>query len=102
NGYRRYRPNSLAPDRVCWGFDHRGTMLRVLGGTGDKATRIENRAGEPMANPYLFIAAQIASGLDGIDNKRDPGPSDEEPYAAPRTKLPASLPDALKLAGDDP
>ena len=102
NGFRRYRPNSLAPDRVCWGFDHRGVMLRVLGGPGDKATRIENRAGEPMANPYLFIAAQIASGLDGIDSKRDPGPSDEEPYAAPRAKLPASLPDALKLAGDDP
>jgi len=101
NGFRRYKPNSLAPDRVCWGYDHRGVMLRVLGGKGDKATRIENRAGEPMANPYLFIAAQIVSGLNGIDKNLDPGPSDEEPYAADRPKLPASLDVALKRAGED-
>jgi glutamine synthetase len=101
NGYRRYRPNSLAPDRVCWGYDHRGVMLRVLGGPGDKATRIENRAGEPMANPYLFIASQIVSGLNGIDRKLDPGSSDEEPYAAKRPKLPTSLDEALTLAAKD-
>jgi glutamine synthetase len=100
NGFRRYKPNSLAPDRVCWGYDHRGVMLRVLGGKDDKATRIENRAGEPMANPYLFIAAQIISGLNGIDNKLDPGPADDEPYAADRPKLPTSLDEALKLAGE--
>ncbi|MGG6166165.1 hypothetical protein ACQV2H_22410, partial [Pantoea allii] len=47
NAYRRFRQNSLAPDRVCWGGDHRGTMLRVLGGVGDPASRIENRIGEP-------------------------------------------------------
>ena len=101
NGFRRYRPNSLAPDRVCWGYDHRGVMLRVLGGAGDKATRIENRAGEPMANPYLFIASQIISGLNGIDQELDPGPADDEPYAAERRKLPVNLIDALKLAGED-
>jgi glutamine synthetase len=100
NGFRRYKPNSLAPDRVCWGYDHRGVMLRVLGGKDDKATRIENRAGEPMANPYLFIAAQIISGLNGMDNKLDPGPADDEPYAADRPKLPTSLDEALKLAGE--
>src|SRR5437764_8398667 len=38
NGYRRFRPNSLAPDRVGWGFDHRGAMVRVLGGRDDPAT----------------------------------------------------------------
>jgi glutamine synthetase len=54
NGYRRFKPNSLAPDRAGWGFDHRGVMLRALGGKGDSATRLENRAGEPAANPYLF------------------------------------------------
>ena len=47
NGYRRFRPNSLAPDRAGWGYDHRGAMLRVLGAPGDPASRIENRAGEP-------------------------------------------------------
>ena len=68
NGYRRYRPNSLAPDRATWCYDHRGVMVRVLGGPGDPATRIENRVGEPAANPYLYIASQIAAGLDGIDH----------------------------------
>ena len=73
NGYRRYRPYSLAPDRAIWGRDNRGVMLRVLGGTGDPATRLENRVGEPAANPYLYLASQVLSGLDGIDRKLDPG-----------------------------
>ena len=95
NGYRRFQPNSLAPDRVSWGVDHRGSLMRIIGGAGDGASRIENRAGEPSANPYLFIAAQIAAGLDGIDRKLDPGPSDDEPYQADRPKLPGNLGDAL-------
>jgi glutamine synthetase len=70
NGYRRYRPNSLAPDRVGWGFDHRGTMLRVVG--TEQATRIENRIGEPAANPYLYMASQVLSGLDGMARKLTP------------------------------
>jgi glutamine synthetase len=102
NGYRRFRPNSLAPDRVGWGFDHRGAMLRVLGAPGDAASRIENRAGEPAANPYLFIASQIAAGLDGVDNKIDPGPRDDEPYAADRPLLPKSLPAALDALEKEP
>jgi glutamine synthetase len=95
NAYRRFRANSLAPDRLAWGTDHRGVLLRVLGGIGDKATRIENRVGEPSANPYLYIASQIISGLDGIDNQRDPGAPDTDPYTADRTRLPGSLPSAL-------
>jgi hypothetical protein len=41
-------------------------MLRVVGAAGDTATRIENRLGEPLANPYLAIAAQVFAGLDGL------------------------------------
>jgi len=59
NGYKRYRPYSLAPERVIWGRDSRGAMLRVLGGPRDPASRIENRIGEPGANPYLYFASQI-------------------------------------------
>ncbi len=73
NGYKRYRPYSLAPERVIWGRDNRGVMLRVLGGPGDPATRIENRIGEPAANPYLYFASQIHSGLDGMRAQADPG-----------------------------
>jgi len=95
NGYRRFRPNSLAPDRACWGYDHRGAMVRVLGGPGDPATRLENRVGEPAANPYLYIASQLAAGMDGVARKLDPGPRDDEPYAAERPMLPKSLGEAL-------
>jgi glutamine synthetase len=95
NGYRRYRPNSLAPDRATWCPDHRGVMVRVLGAPGDPATRLENRIGESAANPYLYIASQIAAGLDGLAQKRDPGAPDETPYAADKPLLPRSLPEAL-------
>lgn len=95
NGYKRYRPNSLAPDRVLWGRDNRGAMLRVLGGPGDPATRIENRVGEPAANPYLYFASQIFSGLDGMAKKLDPGPSADAPYDTKAELLPATLVEAL-------
>jgi glutamine synthetase len=58
--------------------------------------------GEPAANPYLYIASQIVSGLDGIDNVCDPGAPDTDPYSAERTKLPNSLPAALDLLERDP
>jgi glutamine synthetase len=95
NGYQRFKPNSLAPDRATWSYDHRGAMLRVLGGIGDPATRIENRIGEPAANPYLFMASQIVAGLDGMEKNAKPWPADDEPYEADRPLLPATLGDAL-------
>ncbi len=95
NGYRRYRPFSLAPDRAVWARDNRGAMLRVLGGHGQKATRIENRVGEPTANPYLYLASQLFSGLDGIERRLDPGPSADAPYDTPAERLPRSLGEAL-------
>ncbi|MBC7804240.1 MAG: glutamine synthetase [Candidatus Parcubacteria bacterium] len=101
NGYRRFKPNSLAPDRAGWAYDHRGTMVRALGGAGDPATRLENRLGEPAANPYLFIASQIVSGLDGMDRNLDPGPQDKDAYAAERTKLPTRLTEALDALDRD-
>jgi glutamine synthetase len=102
NGYRRYRPNSLAPDRATWAYDHRGVMIRALGGPADQATRLENRIGEPAANPYLFIASQIVAGLAGLDTRLDPGPQDLEPYAADRPRLPTTLPAALDALERDP
>jgi glutamine synthetase len=95
NGYKRYRAYSLAPDRAIWGRDNRGVMVRVLGQPGDPATHLENRVGEPAANPYLYVAAQIYSGLDGIARRLDPGPSADTPYEAPATLLPKNLSEAL-------
>ena len=101
NGYKRYRQYALAPDRVIWGHDNRGVMVRVLGGAGDAATRLENRVGEPAANPYLYMASQIVSGLDGIARKLDPGPSADTPYETEAPLLPKSLEEALAALRDD-
>ena len=95
NGYKRYRSYSLAPDRVIWGCDNRGVMIRVLGGPGNAAARLENRVGEPAANPYLYMASQIFSGLDGMKRMLDPGPSADTPYEAPAALLPKTLEEAL-------
>jgi glutamine synthetase len=95
NGFKRYRTYSLAPDRAIWGRDNRGVMLRVLGGPGQAATRIENRVGEPAANPYLYMASQVVAGLDGIDRSLDPGPSADTPYETKAPLLPRSLREAL-------
>jgi glutamine synthetase len=101
NGYKRYRQYTLAPDRVIWGRDNRGVMLRVIGGAGDGATRIENRVGEPSANPYLYMASQIVCGLDGIERKLEPGPSADTPYETDAPALPRSLEEALAALHDD-
>jgi glutamine synthetase len=102
NGYKRYRSYSLAPDRAIWGRDNRGVMIRVLGGPGDASTRLENRIGEPAANPYLYMASQILSGLDGVDRKLDPGPSADAPYETRAAMLPKSLREAVGALRDDP
>ena len=103
NGFGRFRPNALAPQSILWGLDNRGAMLRVIGAPGDAATRIENRLGEPAANPYLYMAAQIHAGLSGIDAALEPPPASESPYAEPppEARIPNRLGDALQALGDD-
>jgi glutamine synthetase len=96
NGYKRYHGvNSMAPIQAIWAKDNRGVMIRVLGEPGDAATHLENRAGEPLANPYLYMASQIHSGLDGIARKLKPGPSADSPYEVSAEPLPKSLAEAL-------
>jgi glutamine synthetase len=101
NGYKRYRPYSLAPDRVIWGKENRGAMVRVVGGPRDPATRIENRIGEPAANPYLYIASQIYCGLDGIDRRLPLPRSADTPYEAKADFLPRTLDEALQYLKSD-
>ncbi|QHG14539.1 glutamine synthetase family protein [Nostoc sp. ATCC 53789] len=95
NGYKRFRPYSLAPDRAGWGLENRGAMIRLQGGFDDPSTHIENRVGEPAANPYLYMASQLISGLDGVDCKLDPGSPTESPYTTENPILPKSLPEAI-------
>jgi glutamine synthetase len=101
NGYKRYRPYSLAPDRIVWGKENRGALLRVVGGPRDSDTRIENRLGEPAANPYLYFASQIYCGLDGIERRLALVRSADTPYEAKADLLPRTLEEALYyLKGD--
>ncbi|MEU8702823.1 glutamine synthetase family protein [Streptomyces sp. NPDC048680] len=87
NGYRRLAPEfTLAPTTVDWQFENRSAMVRVL--SGGSATHVENRIGEPCANPYLLIASQLHAGLEGLLA----GLPDA---LAPRPRLPRSLREAL-------
>jgi glutamine synthetase len=109
NAYSRYQSSVMAPQAAVWGRDNRGAMLRVVGEPGDAGTRIENRLGEPMANPYLMMAAQVWAGLDGIERRLEPGPATLDPYAtnatsasgAPLAALPMSLLQALDALAAD-
>ncbi|MEV0738729.1 glutamine synthetase family protein [Streptomyces sp. NPDC050549] len=100
NGFKRFRSLSLAPDRAVWGRDNRGAMVRVLG-DGPSSTRLENRIGEPAANPYLYLASQLAAGLEGVTGGLEPGPAADEPYAARAEPLPRSLGEALDALESD-
>jgi len=87
NGYRRLDPRfSLSPTSVNWRFEDRSAMVRVL--SGDSATHVENRIGEPCANPYLAIASQLYAGLEGLASGTQPP---QGTYPA----LPTSLREAL-------
>jgi glutamine synthetase len=101
NGYKRYRPYSLAPDRIVWGKENRGALIRVVGNPGDPATRLENRGGEPAANPYLYFASQIYSGMDGIARRLPLPPSADTPYETQADLLPRTLGEALEALKHD-
>jgi glutamine synthetase len=75
--------------------------VRVIGGPDDPGTRLENRVGEPAANPYLYFASQVCAGLDGIERKLDPGPSADTPYETKAEMLPRSLSEALEALRAD-
>lgn len=93
NGYRRLTPGfSLSPTRIGWGFEDRSVMVRVLG--GGSSTHFENRVGEPCANPYLAIAAQLSAGLDGLLGRSQSADAIET--------LPQSLGESLRAFRDGP
>jgi glutamine synthetase len=102
NAFGRFKPNALAPLAALWGRDNRGAMLRVLGGPGDAATRIENRIGEPMANPYLYLASQVHAGLHGVTQQLQPPRATDAPYGGAGQPLPTSLDAALDALDASP
>jgi glutamine synthetase len=75
-------------------------MLRVVGAANPSAARIENRIGEPAANPYLYLASQLATGLAGIAAAAEPPPPVDAPYDVAAAMLPTSLGAALQNLAD--
>ena len=73
NSYTRLIPGAWAPTSATWGVENRTTALRVIPGS-DKSQRVEYRLGSADGNPYLTLAAALASGLYGIANEWEPEP----------------------------
>lgn len=68
NSYKRLVEGAWAPTTITWGIDNRTTALRVLN-SSEKSTRLETRVPGSDVNPYLAMAAALATGLYGIENQ---------------------------------
>lgn len=105
NSYRRLVPGYEAPVYLAYSKSNRSACIRIPNYfSNEKSKRLEYRAPDPTANPYLAFAAMSAAGLDGIKKKMmPPAPVDAniwhmtvaERRAAGIQELPGSLPDAL-------
>jgi glutamine synthetase len=74
NSYKRFTVGMFAPTKAVWSRDNRTAGFRVCG-DGTKAVRVECRIGGADLNPYLALAALLAAGLDGIEQKMELEPA---------------------------
>lgn len=102
NSYKRLVEGFWAPTRVTWGLDNRTAAMRVIFGPSAKSTRVEGRVSGADVNPYLALAAYIASGLYGIENKLslDAPPVGGNAYQSDAPRLPGNLLDAATKMKD--
>ena len=84
NSYKRLVPGYEAPVKLAYSSRNRSASIRIPWVGSPKAKRIETRFPDPMGNPYLTFVALLMAGLDGIDNRIDPGqPMDKNLYDLP-------------------
>lgn len=97
NSYKRLVPGYFAPVNSSWSIDNRTTAIRVLP-LGPESSRLEVRRPGADANPYLVLAASVASMIKGIEEEmRPPGPVEGDAYVLPQETYPR-LPETLETA----
>ena len=109
NSYKRLVPGYEAPVNLVYSARNRSAACRIpMYSNNPKARRIEFRSPDPSANPYLAFAAMLMAGLDGVQNRIDPGqPLDKNiyelsPEEAKRVKsVPGSLEESLDALEKD-
>jgi glutamine synthetase len=109
NSYRRLVPGYEAPVNLAYSQRNRSACVRIpVYHASEKSKRIEFRPPDPTANPYLAFSAMMMAGLDGIQNRLDPGlPVDKDLFELPseeRARIPSvpeSLGDALDALEED-
>jgi glutamine synthetase len=104
NSYRRLTPGYEAPVNLVYSQRNRSAAVRIpVYSPSPKAKRLEFRPPDPTANPYLAFSALMMAGLDGIQNRIDPGlPVDTDLFELPEEELAAipSVPGSLEEAMD--
>jgi len=84
NSYKRLVPGYEAPVKLAYSSRNRSASIRIPWVSSPKAKRLEVRFPDPMGNPYLTFVALLMAGLDGIENRIDPGqPMDKNLYDLP-------------------
>ena len=109
NSYKRLVPGFEAPVNLAYSRRNRSAAIRIpMYSSSPRAKRIEFRPPDPSCNPYIAYAAMLMAGLDGIENRMDPGePLDKDIYGlSPRElknvpSLPGSLEESLKALEKD-
>lgn len=96
NSYKRFAPGAFAPTVLGWGRDNRTCPIRVVG--QGESLRLEHRVPGGDANPYLAVAAVIAAGLHGIEQRLElEEPFQGNAFSAEGRTLPPDLATALDL-----
>ncbi|MBB5022234.1 type I glutamate--ammonia ligase [Desulfurispira natronophila] len=108
NSYKRLVPGFEAPNKLAYSSRNRSAAIRIPIVSSPKARRIEVRFPDPTANPYLAFSVMLMAGLDGIENKIDPGdPLDKNIYDLDPVELanipsmPTSLEESLQALEND-
>ncbi|MDO3380071.1 type I glutamate--ammonia ligase [Geoalkalibacter halelectricus] len=108
NSYKRLVPGFEAPVNLAYSNRNRSASLRIPATSNPKSKRVEYRTPDPSCNGYLTFAALLMAGLDGIENKIDPGdPLDKDIYGLSPEELKdipgvaTSLQDALESLRND-